>query len=170
MGRISAAIHGTYTLKSVKTFRGMDGIGLNAVLCRDGKAVCEVIDEGSGGETYFRWHDQMHGESKEREAFLAFIEAEREKIPADKQDEFGMKAREVYGAETWVNRVVDDLENAKRMRRLCKTSTCYQAGPQIGGDEFYKVKGVGPAIRAAIERRHAGQKVVFLNDQFEVKR
>jgi len=46
-----------YTVKNVKTFRGMEGEGYNATLYRDGKKVCEVIDDASGGEVNFQWAD-----------------------------------------------------------------------------------------------------------------
>jgi hypothetical protein len=155
-----------YTLKGVKTFRGMDGYGLNAKLCRDGKEVAFLLDEGCGGMLDFDWKDRMHGESVEEDIFKAFIEQERAKIPADKVDEHGMNEREYFGGEMWVNALVDSMANAKRMKLLCKTKTCYQVGEQIGGEEFFVVKGVDPKIRSAIEKKHADKKVKFMNDEF----
>lgn len=154
-----------YSLKGVKTFRGMDGHGLNATLCRDGKAVAFLVDEGSGGMLYFDWTDRKGGTSVEEDLFKAFIEAERLKIPADKKDEFGSNVRESWNGEYWVNGLVDEMENQKRLKRLCRTKTCFQLDEQIGTDEFYTVKGVGPEIRAAIERKHAGKKIRFMNDE-----
>lgn len=46
-----------YTLKSVKTFIGREGHGFNAVLCRDGKPVADVLDDASGGPVDFHWRD-----------------------------------------------------------------------------------------------------------------
>lgn len=37
------------TLKNIKTFRGHDGIGLNADIYVDGKKVCHVHDDARGG-------------------------------------------------------------------------------------------------------------------------
>lgn len=155
-----------YTLKGVKTFRGRDGYGLNAKLCRDGKEVAFLLDEGCGGMLNFDWYDRMHGKSVEEDLFKAFIERERARIPSDKVDEHGMNEREHFGGEMWVNILVDSMANAKRMKSLCKTKTCYQVGEQIGGEEFFTIKGVGPQIRAAIERKHAGKKVKFMNDEY----
>ena len=45
----------SYTIKGVKTFRGMEGQGFNATLCRDGKPVAHVDDEGCGGCYNWRW-------------------------------------------------------------------------------------------------------------------
>lgn len=155
-----------YTLKGVKTFQGMDGIGLNATLCRDGKPVAFLLDEGCGGTLFFDWKDRTQGRSAEEALFEAFIEVEHAKIPADKKDEFGKTVREVFDGEYWVNGLVDDMENAKRLRRLCRTKTCFQVGDKIGSDEFLTVKGVGSEIRAHVERKYAGQRIRFMNDEY----
>ena len=42
-------------VRGIKTFRGRDGEGLSANLYFDGRKVCEVLDEGHGGEPYYRW-------------------------------------------------------------------------------------------------------------------
>lgn len=153
-----------YTLKGVKTFRGMDGLGLNATLCRDGKPVAFILDEGRGGEVDFDWKDAKQGNSAEEELFKAFIEEERAKIPADKKDEFG-PVRQAFGAEYWVNSLVDEIENTKRMKRICKSKTLFQVDAEIGGPEFRTIKGVGPKIRDFIASKYAGKKVRILNDE-----
>ena len=64
-------------VKNIKTFKGMDGVGLNATLYFDGKRVCEVIDEGSGGEPYYRWAGATHAEAdateKKVEAYVSTL-------------------------------------------------------------------------------------------------
>lgn len=158
-----------YSLKGVKTFQGMDGHGLNAVLMRDGKAVAFILDEGCGGEMRFRWNDQMHGDSKERDLWDAFIAGEKAKVPADKKllEGHDTLERDVYDGSTWVNIEVDRLENDKRFRRLCKTKTLFQVGDEIGGEEFRAMKGTGPVLHAFIEKKYAGQKLRILNDEFK---
>lgn len=47
-----------YTVTSVKTFRGMEGRGFNATLCRAGVPVALVIDDASGGPYQFEWKDR----------------------------------------------------------------------------------------------------------------
>ena len=44
-------------IKKIKTFNGMEGVGLNATLYFDGKKVCEVLDEGCGGTMTYHWTD-----------------------------------------------------------------------------------------------------------------
>jgi hypothetical protein len=46
-----------YTVKSLKTFEGREGIGFNSTLCRDGKPVARVDDDASGGMLRFHWLD-----------------------------------------------------------------------------------------------------------------
>lgn len=157
-----------YSLRRIKTFRGMDGQGLNAELLREGTVVAFLVDEGSGGELHFDWMDRQHGESSEELLFQAFIEAEKAKIPADKLDpEFGNNERDSFSGEMWVNRTVDAMLNDKRFRKLCKTHILFQIGAEIGSEQFHSVKGLG--FRAHIEQKYAGQKIRFLNDEYQGK-
>lgn len=39
-----------FTVKNIKTFRGMEGTGYNATLYLDGKKFAEVLDDAHGGE------------------------------------------------------------------------------------------------------------------------
>lgn len=52
-----AASVGVYEVRGIKTFVGMEGHGYNATLYRDGKAVCFIIDDASGGPVTFEWKD-----------------------------------------------------------------------------------------------------------------
>ena len=157
-----------YEVARIKTFRGMDGQGLNAVLIRDHKAIAELLDEGCGGEMHFDWLDQKHGESAEEAMFKAFIEEEKLKIPADKKDpDTGMLERSYFSGESWVNAEVDRIMNERRFRKTCKTKTMFQVGDKIGGDEFLVIKGVDDKTRQYILKKYAGQKVRILNDEYK---
>lgn len=46
-----------YSVKGVKSFTGREGLGFEATLCRDGKAVAHVLDEARGGVFRFDWAD-----------------------------------------------------------------------------------------------------------------
>lgn len=156
----------TYTLRRVKTFRGMDGQGLNAELLRDGKVVAFLIDEGCGGEMRFDWMGR--GNTGEEALWDAFIAEEKLKIPADKKllEGHDTLERDVYDGSTWVNKKVDDLLNDKRWRRLCKTNVIYQLGAGIGTEQFYKIKG-GAEMITHLRQKYAGQKLRILNDEFK---
>lgn len=153
-----------YTVGKIKTFRGMEGYGLNAVLLRDGKLAADLLDEGCGGCMHFDWVDMNKG--VEEAKFLAFVEAERLKIPAEKESD-GFNDRELFDGDIWVwdqaNKVLED----RRFARICKKNTVFQVGKDIGGDKFRQVKGVTPEIRAWVEKKYAGQQIKFLNDDFK---
>lgn len=152
-----------YSLKGVKTFIGMDGHGLNATLLRDGKPVAFILDEGCGGEMRFDFNCRMHGTSAEQDRWDAFIEGEKAKLDDTKKDGFGLTERGYMDDAAWVNKQVDDMLNEKRFRRLCKTNILFQVGEKVGGPEFQSVKGL--QFRSHIEKKYAGQKLRFLNDE-----
>jgi hypothetical protein len=157
-----------YEVGRIKTFRGMDGQGLNAVLIRNHKAVADILDEGCGGEMRFDWLDQKHGESAEEAMFEAFIAEEKLKIPADKKDpETDVLEREYFDGATWVNMEVDRIMNDRRFRKACKTKTLFQVGDKIGSDDFLAIKGVDLATRQYIEKKYKGQKIRILNDEYK---
>ncbi len=155
-----------YAVAKIKTFRGMEGSGLNADLLRDGKKVAEILDEGSGGPVSYDWVDGHH-DTPEQEKFMAFIEAERLKIPKDQKDDDGFNNHELFCSEIWVwdevNRILDDRRN----KAACKKYTIFQAGADIGTESWRQVKGTTPEIRAWVEKKYQGQKVVFMNDRYK---
>ena len=165
MTTLTATATAKYSLRKVKTFEGRDGHGLNAELLRDGKPVAFILDEGCGGEMRFRWNDQLHGESKESDLWDAFIAGEKAKLDDTKKDEYGITEAGYMEGAAWVNRKVDDLENDKRFRRMCKTKIVFQIGAKIGGPDFQTVKGL--QFRAHVEKKYAGQKLRILNDEFK---
>jgi len=160
-----------YTLTKIKTFRGRDGHGLNATLNRDGKAIAEILDEGSGGMVDFDWLDQQHGESAEEAMFKAFI---AQVVPPDPEDEpkegehrLSPATLQQFAMEQWVNTEVDRIQNDKRFRKACKTKTLFQVGAEVGGDSFRVIKGVAPHINEFLRKKYAGQKVLILNEEYK---
>ena len=56
-----------YTVKGVKSFRGMEGYGFNATLYNGSKRIAFVIDEGRGGGLLFRYFDMANGKVAEEQ-------------------------------------------------------------------------------------------------------
>jgi hypothetical protein len=156
-----------YSLKGVKTFRGMDGQGLNATLMRGDKKVAFILDEGCGGEMRFDFLDFMHGKSAEEDLWNAFIAEQKLKADDTKKDEYGFTERSLFDGAHWVNTKVDDLLNDKRFRKMCKTKTLFQVGDEIGTGQFMALKGVDLATRQYIEKKYKGQKLRILNDEYK---
>jgi len=105
-------------LKAVKTFRGMDGVGLNADLWFDGKKVAFCMDEGCGGEMRidFYPHDEKEAEV---EAFVKSLGIPAEHVVIDAKHSIDME----YDLEHIVNTIVDGMEEERQLRRKCKTKT-----------------------------------------------
>lgn len=160
---VPSAAH-KYSVTKIKTFRGMDGEGLNAVLLKDGKKVADLLDEGCGGEMHFDWVDMNKG--VEESLFQAFIEFERTRIPADKESD-GFSDREMFCDAIWVGDQVNQILNDRRFSRLCKKSTVFQVDGMIGTEEWKTIKGVTPDVRAFIEKKYAGKKIVYMNDRYQ---
>ncbi len=64
-------------VKGIKTFRGHDGTGLNAMLYFDGKKTCEIFDSAHGGEWEMNWfgttRDERNKIKAEVEAYVATL-------------------------------------------------------------------------------------------------
>jgi hypothetical protein len=155
-----------YSLRGVKTFRGMDGEGLNATLLRNGKAVCDLLDEGCGGEMRFHWFDQKHGASNESGFFSEFIEAKKSLLSNVKNEEYGLSEQDYFDGAAFVWQMVDEIQNDRRFKRMCKTKTLFQVDGEIGGGSFHVLKGVGTHIRAYLNKKYAGKKLYVLNDKY----
>lgn len=157
-----------YSLRRVKTFRGREGSGLNAELLRDGKVVAFITDEGNGGMMWFDWTDRMHGKSAEEDLFKAFVPPDPDDKDDEAQGKLSPETIKAFAMEQWVNKTVDDLLNAKRFKRMCKTKTLFQVGANVGSEEFFVIKGPYlPHVKEHLERKYAGQKLRIINEEFK---
>ena len=149
-----------YTVAKIKSHNGHEGPTLCAVLLRDGKKAADLLDDGNGGMMYFEWVDGHH-DTPEQAKFKAFIEFERSKIPADRESHEGFNDHDLFDGDIWVWNEVQRIQRIK----ACKKYTIFQAGNDIGSDVWRQVKGVTPDVRAWIEKKYAGQKIRFMNDE-----
>jgi len=159
----------TYTIKGFKTFRGMEGEGFNAVLCRDGKKVALVDDDANGGPLDYHWADwsapkvevpTVNWEGKpwvrkctpEEAEFVKFVRAQP-----------GAEAFEPE--DTFVCALVDELAAEKKLRRWCKTQTVVRVkGAKPGDYVLYKVP-YSPKVAAAIRSRFPDVEEI-VNERF----
>jgi len=134
----------TFGLAKVKTFNGIDGVGLNAEITMDGKTVCTVIDEGNGGQVHLDWY-RLEGKTRERGnadarlKLVAYLRDRYEAAGGDAAYELRMKADGCWFEgcamskrpdddliEDWVNTIVDEMEMMKRLKRLARTKTVFR--------------------------------------------
>ena len=166
-----------YQIKAFKSFRGMEGKGYNATLCRDGKPVAFVIDEGNGGEVNFHWEDfkaprvdvivrhyQTHAPTQylgtpEEALFAAYVMA----LP---QYEFYGKS--YHNFDTAMGELVQKVETEKQYIRWCKTSTVFHVKGDKEG-EFRTMKMVySPKAKAVIIAKYGNQIDEILNEKYGV--
>lgn len=158
----------SYEVKNVKTFVGMEGKGYNATLYRDGVKIAFVIDEGNGGETNVQWLDykaQRVGVSwqdyqgnpwtiqctPEQAKTYEFIRGKTMKLLDGKDSQISM--------DIFLGSLMDDFENSKRFKRLCKNSTLFR----IKGDN----DGVWRTVKAVFSKRIKDYIVGKYGDQVE---
>jgi hypothetical protein len=149
------------TLKGVKTFKGREGVGLNANLLFDGEVVAECLDEGCGGEMRIYWRDHSHGQSKTEEevtTYIASLNLTPEIVTFRGAEPFEMP----YNLPHIIDTLVDGLETEKRYKRLCKTQTLVRL--KDGQVRAFKVQ-FGKAAKDAILRKFGAEVVSFINEE-----
>ena len=171
----------TYTLTKIKTFSGRDGHGLNATICRDGKPICFVLDEGCGGEMRHdfknplqnaaSFHATTHEMATQEEkalgvyclAFLSSEEIAVEYKSAQKmKDSYAPQIRvEMYVArnavELWINTTVDSYQNDKRFNRLSKTKTLFRLKDDAKNDWRTVAGSYSPQIGKYLADKYSNQ-------------
>lgn len=139
------------TLKSVKTFNGLEGQGFSATMYVDGKVCCDVIDDANGGcYNYQVAYDRKAG------ARVAGAEALLDKArafcktlpttpwPADYGcvDSAGFQP----DLDAFVSELVENIANEKRIARLRKTSLLFKADSDKATTDFRTIKTLDVAV------------------------
>lgn len=107
----------SYSVKNVKTFRGMEGYGFECSLYHDNKRIATVVDTANGGCYDFYWKDKA-AEAK-FDDYLASLPEETFNLGG------GKTITTKPSGETVVGKLVDSYENDKKFRRLCKKKTLF---------------------------------------------
>lgn len=160
-----------YSVKKVKSFQGMDGFGYNAELCRDGKPVAFVIDGGNGGSIEIQWKDTQANRVKiniitsdgkpytysgtPEEAILA---EHLKTLPTEILDGIEISVCK----DIFIGELVDEFENDKRYRRLCKKSTLYRKGGNV-----YSIKTPYNSQVANMLREKHPDLTEILNEKYQ---
>ena len=111
---------GAWTLRQVRTFRGMEGPGFNANLYRGDTKVAVVDDHGSGGPVDARFLDR-NGSRNTPSAEEDILTAHVKTLPQE----------ECYGTmldvsvDWFLGELFGDWQDEKRYRRLCKTKIVF---------------------------------------------
>lgn len=102
-------------LKNVKTFRGMEGFGLNADIYINGVKCLLVIDEGCGGE--FLYYENI--EHKNPELVKANIELLDNYIATLPAKTYGSMTIEI-DRDIFIDNILAEQENEKNRKKMVK--------------------------------------------------
>lgn len=159
-----------YTVKGVKTFRGMDTHGYNATLYRGKKKVAFLIEEGNGGELNINWADWQQPRvpistfghdgteykwngTPEEELLYAHVRARS-------KDDHRIDKSEV---DMFLAGLVDDFENDKRFKKMCKTKTLFRVKGDPEGEWRVISHPFGEKVREFLEKTHGDKLEEVMN-------
>ena len=162
-----------YSVKKVKTFRGMEGEGYNADLYRDGKKIAFVIDEGCGGETRFEWLDLgvpkvdiiHHGYGTEP---ITYKGTPEEKLFVELADS------QTYTFDGHTGRknadiLVGELITIFLTKRDCKNKTVFRLASDGEGIERTIKAKFTPEIATHIRTKYGADLVEIVNERPEIR-
>jgi hypothetical protein len=138
-------------LKNVKTFRGMEGYGLNATLYVDGIKTAFVIDDANGGPVDYEIFNKAKFD--EIKAYAASLPAEPivfDGVPA--LDEKNQPMTIQPDVDTLVDKAFNLIQRAKEQKKIeKKMETCVMWGIP-GADAYHEVKWSAPLSKIPVAR------------------
>jgi hypothetical protein len=161
--QLKALVSPRLTLKGIKTFKGMDGVGLNVDIYFDGKKVAFGLDEGCGGGMYFQW--LVPAKQDEVDTFITSLNIPADVVKYDGVPDFEME----YDLEQIVNTMVDGIETEKKFRKICKTKTLLRLtdGNFLTYNIAFspRVKELLAAKGSEILKKHGAAIAAFVNEE-----
>ena len=138
-----------YSIKGLKTFQGMEGGGFNVTLCKDGKPIAFVINEGCGGCCLWRWLDRAA-----EAPFKAYVKKE---LPGE-----DFEVEDLY-----ISRLIDAVEGEKQIRRWCKKKVVFRLKTDKA-DTYRTLTAPYSAEAAAFLRKKHGEALEeILNERYQ---
>lgn len=142
-----------YTIKNLKTCQGMEGVAYSCTLYRDDNKVAECIQSGRGGSTNFRFIS--NDECTKLDVFCAALPHE----PCE-YDEW----LHPVDAESYVARLADDFEMAKKLRSWCKKKTVFRLPADKPGEYRTIAKPFEPKLKEWLVGKY-GNDVEIINEK-----
>jgi len=161
-----------YTVKSVKTWKGMEGLGTQCWFCRDGKKVARFTDDAHGGEARFDWVDY--------EAPRVTIQTESGSYKGTPEEaRFHSHIKNMtykYSGEThpmspdvFVSDLCDEFDYRKKMKSRLKKTTYFRLKNQTYEKDAWSVmKAVfTPESKAFLVQRYGSNLGEILNETIQ---
>jgi len=150
--------HG-YTVRDIKTFRGMEGEGFNATLCRDGREIAFVIDDATGGDVHIQWADaRSHGAEEKR--LLEFLKT----LPKERWEDTEYDVT----PDIFLATLVDQAQTEKRLRRLFRKETLFRLKGDRTDDGKWRVLKApfSPGVKAQLVKTYGDSLAHVLNEDY----
>lgn len=151
-----------YTVKNVKTFRGMEGQGFECSLYKDGKKIGTVTDDAQGGPYRFFL-------KKGEEEILQAHAKTLPKLPwgftpHPPLDPDGM----TQDADIVVNNLVEDFLEEKRLRKMCKSKIIFTLHSDKGPVAYWEMKNIfSPKMRTYLQDKYGDDLKEIINERYQ---
>jgi len=163
-----------YSVKNIKRFRGMEGHGYNATLCRDGKKVAFVMDSGDGGEANFEWNDRTAPKVDITIDYFGDGRTHTYQGTPEEKLFLELANSQTYTAYGHTGRkdgaiLIEELIETDKFRKDCKTKTLFRLASD--GEDTYQVykERFDHEVRAWLVRQYGDQLVEIINERPEIR-
>ncbi len=148
-----------YTVRDIKTFRGMEGEGFNATLCRDGRKVASVIDDATGGDVHFQWAD-ARSRGAEEKRLLEFVKT----LPRERWEDTEYDVT----SDVFLAALVDEAQTEKRLRRLFRNETLFRLKGDRTDDDKWRILKVpfSLSVKAQLVKTYGDSLTHVLNEDY----
>jgi len=128
-------------LKNLKTFRGMEGIGINVDVWINGVKCLLAMDAGDGGEMEFE-QNYDHKNQRLVKENIKLLDDYIDSLPEIKYNLIGKESKMKVGLETFINDLLLEQEEKKEKKRLVKMfeNTIVVGKPNCGSYTLFKQK------------------------------
>lgn len=145
-----------FEVKNIKTFRGMEGYGVNSTLYRNGKKLCNCDDSGDGGCMDFSEYSVQEKLDAELKTLIGTVK-------------FSIKDTMTteYDAEMLVNDLLAEADENKQLKKMCKNKTVVFTTDCKEGQYLQYATPFNPLLsRPALEKALGSKLVEIINERF----
>jgi len=148
-----------YSVRNVKTFRGMEGEGFNATLYRDGHRIAFVIDDATGGDMHIQW-TEARSRGAEEKRLLEFLKT----LPKERWEDTEYDVT----PDIFLDALVDQAQAEKRLKRLFEKETLFRLKSDPTDDDKWRVINVcfSAGVKAALVKRYGDRLGEILNEAY----
>lgn len=145
-----------FEIKNIRTFRGMEGYGVNSTLYRNGKKLCNCDDSGDGGCLDFSEYSVQEKLDKELAKFIGKVKF------VDKDDSMTND----YDAETFVNDLLAIADENKQLKSKCKKNTLVVTTECKEGQFAQWNHLFTPEFKIHLQKHYGNKLVEIINERY----